>query len=239
MFQTISDIFGNTNTAEKRGRVRAMSKSGNIVIEPEKESYYQLNDLRSHKFGDSGFSVDPFDALWLFAGDDAETLSKTANTERIRAFLPGLNFSSKLTAEVTLSSLYFKSELGLGFVYMIRRDTEAVGMIIVESPKYNAVAINLRVWTVEFFLVESVEHIGLMYNSLKVVLGQLKRMGANCVMALCFPDNKECANLMKYDLFESIDEMKFTTMSGDIHPSVCVANFSGAKLDELPVDAAH
>ena len=136
-----------------------------------------------------------------------------ANTEKIKNFLPGLDFSSEEGAQKTLMSHVLKIDAKLGFAYVIRANNIPLGMIFVNTPLYNQKALNLKIWTIDFFIIEGFEHQGIMFNSLIHILNLLKvELHVKKIYATVDEDNVDCLNLVnnvEHPLFDEIDNRGF------------------------------
>ncbi|MBQ4291284.1 MAG: hypothetical protein II752_00905 [Muribaculaceae bacterium] len=207
------------------------SNTNGIVEEIEKNDYYKTEDIKTEKFSGGNYSISPYDYFCHEQVPDASIIPIFANTERIKKYLPGLNFSDEINTKKTLKSFLLKTELGMGFVYIIRQVGLPVGMILVHSPKYNKLVLNLRVWSVDFFVFEAAEHIGLMYNALIRVLRQLKNMGASRVYALVDGENIECINLIGNGMFKQVDNTNFQNTSGGSKPLVYCMNLEKIRFE--------
>lgn len=183
------------------------SNGKSVIQEPQKSSYYNLQDIRTMQMGE--FMICPYDAMWFFEAPDASVIPTFANTPEIRRYLPGLKLETKESCKKTLEACLVKTEAGLGLTYIIRQQNIPIGMIILSSPKYNEKVINLRVWTIDFFISKKFEHRGIMYNSLQKVLNQLKGMDVNYVYATIDQSNSSCINLLGNGFFTEIDNRYF------------------------------
>jgi RimJ/RimL family protein N-acetyltransferase len=197
-----------------------------IKQEPIRQSYYRLEDIKSMRMGESLMIV-PYDAGWLLQTPDYKILPLFANSEKIRRFLPGLGFETEESCRKKLEAICVKTEAGLGFTYFIREQGVPIGMITVDSPLYNAKAMNLRIWSVDFFIIEHCEHQGYMFNALARVLNQLKGMGIQRVHALVDVQNTSCIRLLKGLFQQEIDNTHFASRNpGDAKPRVFVIDLS-------------
>lgn len=181
-----------------------------IIEEPLRHSYYDLSNVKVMKIDDH-FSVAPYDARWLFQVQDDKILPIITNSERIRKFLPNINFKDAESAKNTLTNIVKRTELGYGITYFIRENNIPIGMVFVNSPLSNRVhdAMNLNVWSVDFFMWEMYEGRCIMFNSLLRIFNQLKDMGVKRVYALVDISNTQCMRLMKNGLFTEVDNSHF------------------------------
>lgn len=197
-----------------------------ITQEPIRQSYYRLEDIKSMRMGEP-LMIAPYDARWLFQAPDSQVLPLFANSEKIRRFLPGLGFETEESCRKQLEAICIKTEGGLGFTYFVRLQNFPIGMITVNSPIYNEKTMNLRIWSIDFFITEQYEHKGLMFNALARVLNQLKGMGIQRVHALVDVENTSCIRLLKGLFKEEIDNTHFASRNpGDAKPRVFVIDLS-------------
>lgn len=197
-----------------------------VKQEPFKHSYYRLEDIKSMRMGES-LMIAPYDAGWLLQAPDSQVLPLFANSEKIRRFLPGLGFETEESCRKQLEAICIKTEGGLGFTYFVRLQNFPIGMITVNSPIYNEKTMNLRIWSIDFFITEQYEHKGLMFNALARVLNQLKGMGIQRVHALVDVENTSCIRLLKGLFKEEIDNTHFASRNpGDAKPRVFVIDLS-------------
>ena len=197
-----------------------------IRLEPKKSVYYNLEDIRSMRMGES-LMIAPYDAGWLLQAPDSQVLPLFANSEKIRRFLPGLGFETEETCRKQLEAICIKTEGGLGFTYFIRLQNFPIGMITINSPIYNEKTMNLRIWSVDFFIAEQYEHQGLMFNALVRVLNQLKAMGANFIYALVDVENTSCIRLLQGLFKDEIENTHFASRNpGEDKPRVFVLDLS-------------
>ena len=198
---------GQKSSYELSATEHTDAQNSTITQEPKRESYYNLEDIKTMKMED--YMICPYDAGWFFQAPDAEVIPTLANSTEIRKYLPGLKLDTAKSCKNTLKECLMKTEAGLGITYVIRHQNFPIGMIILSSPLYNEKAINLRIWTIDFFIIKMFEHHGIMYNSLKKVLYQVKNMNAKYVYATIDQTNKACINLLGNGFFTEIDNSHF------------------------------
>ena len=106
-------------------------------------------------------------------------------------------------------------------------------MIIVNSPLYNKKTMNLAIWTIDFYISETFEKKGIMYNSILRVLNEMKTiMKAKEVYATVDIDNTDCIRLLGNGLFEKIDNTGFKNPTGNqIPPLVYMINLSTIRFE--------
>ena len=179
------------------------------IHQDNRKTFYKLEDIRHRSMG-SDLMLSPYDAEAFFTYPDAEVLPLLANTYKIKRFLPGLGFTDESTTKKRLEGFMYKVEKQLGVTYVIRGSNVPIGMVIVNSPLYNSKAINLAIWTIDFYISEAFEHKGIMYQSILRVLNEMKTvMGAKVVYALVDRENTDCKKLLGNGLFEQIDNAGF------------------------------
>lgn len=183
-----------------------------VVEEPKQLSYYQTKGIKSMSMG-RNLMISPYDAMWYyeFLDTDSKLLPLFANSNAIRKYLPGLNFSNPESTKKTLLGHILRTEKGFGFSYFIRINNAPIGMILVNSPLYNGHSnvLNLNIWTIDFFIAEAFEHKGIMYAALLRVLNQLKNMKVTKIYCMVDSANISCINLINQGLFEEVDNGGF------------------------------
>ncbi len=188
------------------------------IIEDHRKSFYRLGDIRHRSMG-GDLMLSPYDAEAFFTYPDATVLPLLANTDKINRFLPGLGFSDETTTKKRLEGFMYKAEKQLGVTYVIRGSNVPIGMVIVNSPLYNSHAINLSIWTIDFYIAEAFEHKGIMYQSIIRVLNEMKTaMDASVVYALVDRDNIDCRKLLGNGLFEQVDNTGFNNSDTSKEP---------------------
>ena len=189
----------------------SVTECNGIIEEAFKDSYYNLEDIKTMSMG-SNLMVCPYDAMWYFKvlKADATLFHLFANTDKIQRKFTNLDFKSEESSQTLLCKLMLKSEIGDGFAYVIRLQNLPIGMLWLDSPKYNEWAYNLRIWTINFFIFQEYEHKGIMYNALIRVLRQLKNMGVPRIYALVEPENSSCINLLNKGLFYEVENLYFS-----------------------------
>lgn len=199
-----------------------------IIEEPYKEAYYNLEDIRLMKIGEN-FSIAPYDFVWFSQVPDDKIFPIIANTERIRKFLPGLNFSDEKKSKETLKAFVLSPELGMGFTYILRLENIPIGLICVHSPIYNnndfGTNIHKNIWTVDFFISEMYEGNGIMFQSLCRVLNQLKGMGVPRIYALVDDTNTRCLQFIQ-NLFDEIEDCNIKNQYTNQAAHIFVAELS-------------
>ena len=81
---------------------------------------YKLEDLKPIRLGEN-LNLIPYDAGWVFDGNDVQLFNLIANTPQIRKYLPGLDFSTEDSTRKSLVELCMKTEAFSGFTYAIRQ----------------------------------------------------------------------------------------------------------------------
>ncbi len=193
-------------------------RSSAIEQLPAQSSYFQLEDVKTIKVNEELWII-PYDAEFYFKCREADALlfSQLASTDRIRKYLPGLQFSTVEESSATLVQSLKKTEAGISISYVLRVKNIPIGMIVAESPLYNQRALNLRIWTVDFFIAEAFEHKKIMYTCLLRVLNQLKEMGVSQVYCLIAQSNQSCLHLIQ-GFFTEVDNKGFGNSQTEADP---------------------
>jgi len=164
---------------------------------------YRLRDLIAFNLG-SNFVLRAFDAVDMAEnGESDKILLKAFIDDDIKVFLPGLLFLNGKSYEDYCKQLYMKVEIGLGFAYSIRMGKVLVGMVYVDTPRYNYKTHGLRVWTIDFFLLSMMRKQGIMSIAIGRMLYLLKeKIGANSVYAMVDRRNVNCIKFLEKHFFE-------------------------------------
>ena len=190
-----------------------------------RSSFYKLEDLKSRSMG--ALMLVPYDAQAYLEYDDANLLRLLANSDKIRKYLPGLNFSDESSIKKMLYTCILQTESQLGVTYVIRKGLFPLGMIFIHTPLFNKKAINLSVWTIDFFILEMAEHQGIMFQSLIRTLHEMKTiMNVDVVYALVDKNNTDCINLIGRGLFSEVDNTGFENNINGEKPLVYMLNLS-------------
>ena len=201
-------VQGENNAPQQTKQAKTNESISGMHLDNRK-TFYKLEDIRHRSMG-SDLMLSPYDAEAFFTYPDAAVLPLLANTDKINRFLPGLGFTDESTTKKRLEGFMYKVEKQLGVTYVIRGSNVPIGMVIVNSPLYNSKAINLAIWTIDFYISEAFEHKGIMYQSILRVLNEMKTvMGATVVYALVDRENTDCKKLLGNGLFEQIDNAGF------------------------------
>lgn len=181
--------------------------TSNIEQEPPRDSYYKLADIKVMQMG--SLMLCPYDAKWYFQAPDASLLPLIANTEKIKKHLPGLNFNTEESCKKQLEKYMLQTEKGYGFTYVIRAQNCPIGMLFIESPKYNDVVLKLRIWTISFFIIDAYEHNGIMYKSIIRIMNLLNNIGVHNIYAIVDPTNVASIRLLDKCMFTETDNSYF------------------------------
>ena len=204
----------NANSQDVVDSTHKMNTNNSIcakIEECDSPLSFSLSNVKSIDMG--GLKLVPYDAYWYFSVPDATVLNLLANTDKLKEFMPGVDFSTEEKAKKALEGYMLRTEQGLGITYVIRNQNIPVGMIFVNTPKYNKIALNLNIWTVDFFAMKSIEHKKIMFNCLCQILSVMKSdFNVPKVYALVNKANIDCLKLIhhpQYPLFEEIDNTSF------------------------------
>ena len=178
---------------------------------------FPIREVRVKKMGQVDLA--PYDAFWYENVPDAKLLAMLANTQKLKRYLPGMDFSTEEKAKKALEGYMMRTEMGLGVTYVIRSQNMPIGMIFVNTPNYNKKTMGLYIWTIDFFILESMEHQGIMFNCLAQVLAIMKlQFRVPKVYAIVDKSNLDCINLLhnsRNPLFSEEDNSGFDDRS---HP---------------------
>lgn len=180
--------------------------------------FFKSEELKSVDLG-SGFSLRPIDLL-IYDNDNVHTmLMAFTNTERIRKFLPSLDFSSKEKIQKWILGLCQKTEMGLEFAYGIYLNRGVIGMIFVNTPAYNKAVMGFPKWTMDFFIAEPLEGQGIMTAALVNMLHLLQSStSADSIYALIDDDNARCLTLITKLPFDERDNSGFKNPQNNFSP---------------------
>lgn len=197
--------------------IEKISNSGLTV--DNRNTFYRLEDINTISI-EREIEIAPYDARWIKV-PDAKILPLLTKSAEITKYLPHLGFSDETSTRRQLFSYCYKTENQLGVTYVIRVRNLPVGMIFVNTPLFNKKAINIAIWTVDFYISQMFEHKGFMYNSLIRVLNEMrKNMGAVKVYAMVDRNNVSCKKLLTKALFVEIDNTNFHDYAGGNKPLV-------------------
>lgn len=175
--------------------------------------YYTLDKLKRIPLGSDFYAV-PYDIASLAEGTDDLMLSLMGTTDRIRTFLPDLDFSSKESANKHLLNIIQRTELGYQFAYAIRMNSGFCGLITVNTPELNSEQIYFPHWTVEFFILEMFEGQGIMLAALsQMVIFLKKELGVDEFYCITSSENGRCLNLLRYLPLQEIPNTGFQAAS--------------------------
>lgn len=218
----------NDDINEECHQITSYNNNTSSIFEDYRSSFYRLEDIRHRSMGT--LMLSPYDAQAYMEFEDAKILSLLANTNKIKRFLPGLNFSDELQCKKMLYSYVIQTESQLGVTYVIREGAIPLGMIMIHTPLFNKKTLNLSIWTIDFFILEIAEHKGIMYQSIIRVLNEMKNiMSVDVVYALVDKDNVDCIKLIGNGLFQQVDNTGFNSIDNGEPPLVYIINLSEVK----------
>lgn len=225
-------LFDFLNNGKKKGERQEPKQiitedNAFSIHQDNRKTFYRIEDIRRRSMG-GDLMLSPYDAEAYFTYPDAAVLPLLANTDKIKRFLPGLGFTDESSTKKRLEGFMYKVEKQLGVTYVIRGSNVPIGMVIVNSPLYNSKAINLAIWTIDFYISEAFEHKGIMYQSILRVLNDMKSvMGATVVYALVDRENVDCKKLLGSGLFEQVDNAGFKNAdNSEVPPLVYMIDLS-------------
>lgn len=149
-----------------------------------------------------GFTLVPLDMGFL-ADDKFPIFATLAHgTPNLAKWLPGFDLSTPETVVKYLRACVLRTEMDLGFTYLIKMRGGVIGMIFVNTPTYNETTIGFPNWTVDFFLVGIVQGKGLMPNMLLGLSFYLKDvLHIPEIYAIVDERNTQCMKMMDNCLF--------------------------------------
>lgn len=192
-----------------------------------KNKYFKLSDLKRIPIGGQ-FSLLPIDIKSVLEGDDEAMLDILSQTERLKKYVPLLDFSNPNNSSKNfLKKQIMLTESGLGFSFGLRQNNCLCGAIIVDTPYYSKVTIGFEHWTISFFLFEPFENLGLMSAALLRTLAFLKeKIGVKNLYAIVDPGNIKSIHLLKKCLFEEISNDGWHEKSRNNTPIVFCCNLT-------------
>lgn len=181
--------------------------------------YFSYEDLKPIKCGNSGLTLIPVDYSILLNKDYIFMLEKFGNTDRLKEFLPSLDFSSEEKIKKTLFGMCRKAELGTQFTYSITLNGVLLGMIFVDTPVGNRIGMGFEDWTIDFFLFEAFEGNGYMSVALPRMMMYMKNnLNIDVFYVLIDPNNERCINLISQFPFDEIDNSGFSNHGVNYEP---------------------
>lgn len=179
---------------------------------------FSTDDLKVINIGE-GLRLQPIDFGLILDEANIEVLTMLGLSDRIKKYLPNLDFSSKEAIEKFVMALSFKTENGLEFAYSIKANNLILGMIFVNSPTLNKQMIGLEKWTMDFFMLEPFEGQHLMKAALIRMMHFLKTtINVNDFLMLVDQDNSQCLNLIKALPMDEMDNSGFHNPQGNQLP---------------------
>lgn len=164
-----------------------------------KHFYYEdLDDIRIA----SDVMMSPLDCLNPSIDTGITYMNCIKSNPEIEIFLPGL-WNGFLDLDKALRSLKYLSSLsykGIKFIYVIYNsfNGEILGFIIVDTPTYNKITNNSKVWTIDFCLTNWAIGYGIMSKALPDIFFLLqKNLNVNEVFFIVDTHNDRSINVMK------------------------------------------
>jgi RimJ/RimL family protein N-acetyltransferase len=195
----------------------------NVPINPQRiaellkediiDDYYSLESLKFIPCGNTGLNMRAVDAGFMEDEAFLASMQLFGNTERIKKFLPNLDFSSKEAVQKWVFAISSKTEKGWEFAYAIRINSGVVGLIMVSTPAYNKAIIGFEEWTMDFFVIEPFEGKRIMKAMLPRFLQFLKNeIEVDSIYVIIDQDNSRCLNLIANFPFDEVDNSDFTNI---------------------------
>jgi len=180
--------------------------------------YFSTNDLKVISIGE-GFRLQPIDCGLILDDASQEILMKLGQSDRIKKYLPNLDFSSKDAIEKFIMGLSLKTETGLEFAYSIKVGNLILGMIFVNTPTLNEQMIGLEKWTVDFFILEPFEGKHYMKAALIRMMHFMKTsIHVDDFLMLVDQDNDKCLKLIESLPMDELDNRGFHNPEGNKFP---------------------
>lgn len=211
-------LFGKKKSSSSQDKTPFQSspseKMSNSSMNDYGKSTFDIKDLIGVDLG-GGFSLVPLDMGFL--EDDKFPLfaTLTHGTPNVAKWLPGFDISTPESFLSHLRANILRTELGLGFSYIIRFRGGAIGMFFVNTPSYNKTTIGFPHWTIDFFLVDIFQGRGLMPKMLLGFMFFLKdRIGISEIYSIVDSRNLQCLAMFDNCLFfKKKKDMVFTDPS--------------------------
>lgn len=136
----VRNTTNTTRSSETRRpapSTRPQPKAPTSSSEPKS---FSTNMLQGVDLGGS-FKLVPLD-MGIFESKDFPMLGLLASTTpELAKWLPGFDLSSPESAQKYLRACVLRTEMGLGFTYLIKFNSGVCGMIFVNTPTYNETTI--------------------------------------------------------------------------------------------------
>lgn len=212
----VTSKTGATNSIRVTESYRQTTTNNSPSIKPNEPRTFSQNMLQGIDLG-GPFKLVPLDDNFFNKKDllMIDLLART--TPELAKWLPGFDLSTPESTHKYLRACILRTEMGLGFTYLIKFNAGVCGMIFVNTPTYNETTINFPYWSCDFFLFKPMQGKGLMPKILLGFLVFLKNVFKIQNM-YCIVDSKNTACLNMFDkcmFFKNQPDMIFTDPSTD------------------------
>lgn len=210
----VRNTTNTTRTSETRRlapSTRPQPKASTSSSEPKS---FSTNMLQGVDLG-GPFKLVPLD-MGIFESKDFPMLGLLASTTpELAKWLPGFDLASPESAQKYLRACVLRTEMGLGFTYLIKFNSGVCGMIFVNTPTYNQTTIGFPYWSCDFFLFKPMQGQGLMPKILLGFLLFLKNVfKIHNMYSIVDSKNTACLNMFdKCLFFAKQPDMVFTDPS--------------------------
>ena len=185
----LRDIFKKKDDLPKKTEVIEDYKLDNII-------YRKINDV---------LWLQPYDAERFFTvGEiDAQLLSAGIDDEETKNYLPGLTVSKD-----DLKKKVLAVEAGIRISYLITLNKMPVGMINLDPPKANRVQHNMPIWTMDYFVINSLRNKGIMTDCFPALLKLMaKNIGISEIYAWVHEDNTISIGILEKFFFRTVNSI--------------------------------
>lgn len=149
---------------------------------------------------DAGILVNEYNEL-----DTIPILAK--GDSDLRKYLPGMDLSTKESAQSFFFKLVQLSEWGQQFGYTIRIGSIVVGLVFINTPDYNKNSIGFDGWTIDFATFPKFQRKHIMSGVLPHILAFLKNtLNVDTLYAVVNQENYKCINLLTKACFDDTGE---------------------------------
>lgn len=204
-----------TSNIQKREKTKASSSS----VKPHNASRssasgvktLDVNKLQGVDLG-GGFTLVPLDMGFLADEKFPMFATLAHGTPNIAKWLPGFDLSTPESSVQYLRACVLRTEMGLGFTYLIKIRGGIVGMIFINTPGYNETTIGFPHWSVDFFLIGMAQGQGLMPKILLGFFFYLKNvLNIPEIYSIVDSRNLQCVGMLDKSLFfQKNSNMEFT-----------------------------
>lgn len=219
-------LFGKKKTATSRPTTSPQNRPKPETSKSSTSSVHRTSQLNSSKNIVNSFDEKKLQGVDLGGGftlvplendfitDDKFPLFATFahGTPNIAKWLPGFDLSTPESAIRYVRACVLRKEMGLGFTYLIKIRGGIVGMMFVNTPRYNETTIGFPHWTIDFFLIGMAQGHGFMPKMLLGFFFYLKNvLHISEIYSIVDSRNIQCLSMLDKCLFYKKNEnMVFT-----------------------------